>query len=112
MYGPAMSSGITPDMFWELSAAEIAHSIRAKQEYDLAQQRNYTRIACNLAYNTGWLVAMGVNAPKSYPKTPAEAFPELFGGVRGGIPVSDWQASKQAMAEYAAYSRRRRVNDG
>lgn len=57
---------------------------------------------CAFAYSIGQLVAIGVNAPRQYPQSIEKAFPKLYGRDKSeGIPVSDWELSKQNMAEYA-----------
>ena len=63
---------------------------------------------CAFAYNIGQLVAIGVNAPRQYPHSIEKAFPKLYGCDKSeGIPVSDWEVSKQNMAEYAAATKGR-----
>ena len=63
---------------------------------------------CAFAYNIGQLVAIGVNAPRQYPHSIEKAFPKLYGRDNSeGIPVSDWELSKQNMAEYAAATKGR-----
>ena len=63
---------------------------------------------CAFAYNIGQLVAIGVNAPKQYPHSIEKAFLKLYGRDKSeGIPVSDWELSKQNMAEYAAATKGR-----
>ena len=61
------------------------------------------------SYSIGQLVAIGVNAPKQYPHSIEKAFPKLYGrdNRSEGIPVSDWELSKQNMAEYAAATKGR-----
>lgn len=63
---------------------------------------------CAFAYSIGQLVAIGVNAPRQYPRSIEKAFPKLYGRDKSeGIPVSDWELSKQNMAEYAAATKGR-----
>ncbi len=63
---------------------------------------------CAFAYSIGQLVAIGVNAPRQYPHSIEKAFPKLDGRDNSeGIPVSDWELSKQNMAEYAAATKGR-----
>ena len=63
---------------------------------------------CAFAYSIGQLVAIGVNAPRQYPHSIETAFPKLYGRDKSkGIPVSDWEVSKQNMAEYAAATKGR-----
>ena len=96
LYRPALTAGITHKDFWDLSVREITQAIQAKNEYDKAHTELNERLMCAFAYSIGQLVAIGVNAPKLYGRDKSE-----------GIPVSDWELSKQNMAEYAAATKGR-----
>ena len=100
MYLPALGAGISTEEFWGMSAREIsckikADGIRRRDEFTLLD-----RALCAMAYSLGQLVAVGVNAPKKYPKSFSEAFP-ADSGIKEGIPVEDWERSKRNMEEYA-----------
>lgn len=86
-----------------MSLAEITKYIAAKRECIINEKKNADRMACFIAYKTAELMAVGVNNPKAFPDNVGKAFPFIFGenvATSCGVPVSDWQRSKEQMQEY------------
>ncbi len=67
------------------------------------EREHSDRMACLIAYKTAELMAVGVNNPRAFPDSVKKAFPIVFGentAISGGIPIEEWQRSKEQMQEY------------
>ena len=74
------------------------------------EDRFLQQLLCVVGYKTANLTAIGISEPRKFPRKVETAFPGVFGensSSTQGIPVEDWERSKQSMDEYARLTKGR-----